>query len=1277
MQDTRVIENVDVELSLDISEGVNPAIEQPGFAHFTATLSNTGGDVPENVLLWTEVDGITNGNVQDFTFQYFDGNTNTWVDYGWGGFGSGDFPEMDREAYFIGNGSMLVGIEIPAGYSESIPLRMDFDNGTYQVTTSVESFVDGAANNPGDRVYLSQTDELVVESDPAALSLDISEGVNPAIEQPGFAHFTATLSNTGGDVPENVLLWTEVDGITNGNVLDFTFQYFDGTNWVDYGWGGFGPAISPRWTARPTSLAARRTLVGIEIPAGYSESIPLRMDFDNGTYQVTTSVESFVDGAANNPGDRVYLSQSDTLEVEQYIAPQLSIAPASHDFGEVAELDTAVQTFALSNDGSSTTELTLGSIEVTGSNAGAYQVSGGSCSESDVLAGGDACDVEVTFVPGMPGSFADAQLSVASDANSVTADLSGIGIEPDWADGFDGAFDEDGWEFFAFDGSPTLYEPATAQISGDYLQINDPAALYAGGYIPRSFGESRVASLVNADGTNTGTSPDNQIDQGVVSHFDPDLLEGYSAYIRYELDAQELVLAKFDADNLDPALIDQRIELAASDDGDWSKDRMYVVELDVVEQGGDALLIARAFDADTGALLGTVEAVDSDPFGPGYAGVAAITNSTGINGTFDTASAASSFASADASDDLVGFGPVEAFTDSGPQTVTIDNRGNTALEITGLSVGGSNAAQFAINNSNCDDPVAAGASCSFELVFTPDGVGAASAEVVIESNASTSPHVVLLEGEGTPGQATVTLSDLTQVYDGDPKSATVTTDPAGLNVIVTYDGGSVLPVVAGSYSVQATIDEVDYVGADSATLTIEQSDQAITFPAIGDKPVDAAAFTISASAESGLPVSFSLVSGPAMLNGNEVTLTGGLGEVVITADQGGNANWNAAPSVQQSFQVVEGDASSITAASATSISGQAGEPVAAGDLPTVQVTDSQGNPVAGATVNFSVASGGGSITGATQTTDAMGMAQVGGWTLGGDATQTLEATAPGLTGSPVVFTANADADYEFTLSVDDSRETIEVGERNSYVIVISNEGSSDAIGAQVTAQLPSELDAATADWTCVPGGAASCGGPGTGDLNDAADLPAGASVFYVLEAEVIGGSGGSIELQAEVSLGGATASGSDSTNVAISEDGIFSDRFEAPQASNAVRFDSAREQASVWLQFANRLTGGLPPRVILRGENAAGDNVLRVRAIRAGQQLLVRLSVRDSNGNWQRAAWQPVTSTERLLAVDYNAATGTLLVTGEQFQASLIGNASSAPIKRLVTDDDITLQQDD
>jgi alpha-tubulin suppressor-like RCC1 family protein len=80
------------------------------------------------------------------------------------------------------------------------------------------------------------------------------------------------------------------------------------------------------------------------------------------------------------------------------------------------------------------------------------------------------------------------------------------------------------------------------------------------------------------------------------------------------------------------------------------------------------------------------------------------------------------------------------------------------------------------------------------------------------------------------------------------------------------------------------------------------------------------------------------------------------------------------------------------------------------DLPSVKVTDANTNPVSGVAVTFAVASGGGSITGASQTTNESGIATVGGWTLGSTpGPNTLTATATGLTGSPVTFTATATA----------------------------------------------------------------------------------------------------------------------------------------------------------------------------------------------------------------------------------------------------------------------------
>ena len=75
--------------------------------------------------------------------------------------------------------------------------------------------------------------------------------------------------------------------------------------------------------------------------------------------------------------------------------------------------------------------------------------------------------------------------------------------------------------------------------------------------------------------------------------------------------------------------------------------------------------------------------------------------------------------------------------------------------------------------------------------------------------------------------------------------------------------------------------------------------------------------------------------------------------------------------------------------------------------PAVRVTDAAGRPVPDVTVMFSIARGGGNVTGATQVTDASGIARVGGWTVGAfGGVHTLVAAAGDL--APVTFTAHAE-----------------------------------------------------------------------------------------------------------------------------------------------------------------------------------------------------------------------------------------------------------------------------
>jgi large repetitive protein len=89
------------------------------------------------------------------------------------------------------------------------------------------------------------------------------------------------------------------------------------------------------------------------------------------------------------------------------------------------------------------------------------------------------------------------------------------------------------------------------------------------------------------------------------------------------------------------------------------------------------------------------------------------------------------------------------------------------------------------------------------------------------------------------------------------------------------------------------------------TVVVESpQEQTINFPPLANVPYGAAPLTLTATAGSGLPVQFTVVSGSATLVGNVLTF-GPPGVVTIRATQEGNGQFLPAPSVERSFQVLK------------------------------------------------------------------------------------------------------------------------------------------------------------------------------------------------------------------------------------------------------------------------------------------------------------------------------------------------------------------------------------
>ncbi|HEY6672675.1 MAG TPA: fibronectin type III domain-containing protein, partial [Solirubrobacterales bacterium] len=119
-----------------------------------------------------------------------------------------------------------------------------------------------------------------------------------------------------------------------------------------------------------------------------------------------------------------------------------------------------------------------------------------------------------------------------------------------------------------------------------------------------------------------------------------------------------------------------------------------------------------------------------------------------------------------------------------------------------------------------------------------------------------------------------------------------------------YSNTGLAPGTTYSYTVRA-VDAAGNVSAASAaaTATTPKLSQTITFGALPNKRFGAPNFSVSATASSGLPVSFT-ASGSCTVSGSTVHLTGP-GSCTVTASQAGNASYNAAPAVSQTFSIAK------------------------------------------------------------------------------------------------------------------------------------------------------------------------------------------------------------------------------------------------------------------------------------------------------------------------------------------------------------------------------------
>jgi hypothetical protein len=201
-----------------------------------------------------------------------------------------------------------------------------------------------------------------------------------------------------------------------------------------------------------------------------------------------------------------------------------------------------------------------------------------------------------------------------------------------------------------------------------------------------------------------------------------------------------------------------------------------------------------------------------------------------------------------------------------------------------------------------------------------------------------------------------------------------------------------------SYMVTATDCAGNVSAQFTVSYTVSQASQTITFGALSNQVYGSAPFTVSATASSGLPVSFaSMTTSVCTVSTSTVTLLAG-GTCTIQATQAGNTNYAAATPVMQSFTVTPASQAITFTTSAPASAGENTMFTVAATAPggTVLFTSSGACTNSGATYTTSSSAGTCSVI--------ANQAGNGNYAPAPTVTQSVSVTAPSVTVTPAVVT---------------------------------------------------------------------------------------------------------------------------------------------------------------------------------------------------------------------------------------------------------------------------------
>jgi hypothetical protein len=501
------------------------------------------------------------------------------------------------------------------------------------------------------------------------------------------------------------------------------------------------------------------------LPAGSTCSVTVNfIPQATGTFTATVNV---ADNATGSPQTAIVSGTGTPAP-----APAVTFSPTSLTFASTQVGSTSsTQTIMVMNSGNA--PLTLSSINITGANPTDFNLVSTTCSTTGgSVAAGSSCGITLSFTPASAITFA-AGITIADNATGSpqTAPLSGTGTPaPAPAVTF----------------SPTSFTFASTQVgSTSSAQIivtnsgNAPLTLTSitiTGANPTDF------NLVSTTCSTTGGSVAVESSCSITVSFTPASATTFTAGITIADNATGSPQTAPLSGTGTPAPAPQAVLTPSSlSFPSTTVGAISAVQTLTLSNSGNASLSISSITV-TGA-----NAADFARTTTCSASLAAGSTCT-ISVTFAPASAASFTAAITVTDNATGSPQTSTLTGTGTpaptpqavltpsslsfpsttvgatsaaQTLTLSNPGTATLSISGVIVTGANTADFA-ETSNCSTSLAAGATCTINVTFTPASAASFSASVSVADSASGSPQAATVSGTGAaPAAADFTTSSPT------------------------------------------------------------------------------------------------------------------------------------------------------------------------------------------------------------------------------------------------------------------------------------------------------------------------------------------------------------------------------------------------------------------------------------------------------------------------------------------------------------------------------------